>query len=123
MDESKSDTKSSDPQAFKHITLKSSKYNIQYELVWSEKFIKSISNLTNIAFTNIIKKLKGDAEDKMKDIVFGNKWLLTNKLHKSFQESELRQKSNDSHENLIKEIEASLLPTGFGNKLLLDSND
>ena len=99
MDESKSDTKSSDPQAFKHITLKSSKYNIQYELVWSEKFIKSISNLTSIAFTNIIKKLKGDAEDKMKDIVFGNKWLLTNKLHKSFQESELRQKSNDSHEN------------------------
>ena len=71
----------------------------------------------------MIKKLKKDSEDRLNIISFVDKSLVTNKLHINFQESELQQKSNESHEDLIKEIEVSLLTQSLEERLLLDSHD
>ena len=122
MEESKSNPEVENLQSFKQIPLKSTKYKTKYELVWSVKFIDCISSLTSRAFTNMIKKLKKDSEEWLNSISFGDKWLVTNKLHINFQESELQQKSNESHEDLIKEIEVSLLTQSLEERLLLDSH-
>ena len=123
MEEYKSVPENANLQTFKRITLESQKYSVTYKLVCSEKFIRNISNLSNTVFTNIIKSLKEDVDEKNNNHQFGNKCLLTSKLHEKFNESALLQQSYDSHKDLIKEIETSLLTSDFGDKLLLGSND
>ena len=120
MEEAKSEIGDSNHQTVKHIMLKSQKYKMHYELIWSEKFVDSVSNLNNRSFTNIIKKLKGNADEEEKKPEFGEKCLLINKLHKSMSESQIIQKSQKFQENLIEEIEANILTTDFGYRLRLE---
>ena len=50
MEESKSEEGDSKKLNFKDITLKSRKYKMQYELIWSEKFVDGVANLNNRAW-------------------------------------------------------------------------
>ena len=121
--ESNFETDINDFQSFKHITLKSKKYEIQYELIWSEKFINSVSSLNNRTFTSIIKKLK-DIEEKLpRNIEFGEKCLLISKLNKSNTEVQINYKSNELQEYLINEIETDRLASDFEQKIELDESN
>ena len=123
MMESKCDTDISDFQSFKHITLKSKKYEIQYELIWSEKLINSVSSLNNKTFTSIIKKLK-DIEKKLtRNIKFGEKCLLISKLNKINTEVQINYKSNEFQLYLINEIETDRLASDFEQKIKLDESN
>ena len=48
---------------------------------------------------------------------FGENCLLTNKLHKNLNELQMIEKSKEFHENLINEIDESMLTQNFEQRL------
>ena len=93
---------------------------MEYELIWSEKFICNISDLDSTVFNKIIKELKVQQDKLPKKIEFGQKCLLINKLHKTLTGAQIGFKSKVLQVELIGGIEESLFESDFGRRMKLD---
>ena len=83
----------------------SKKYNVKYEIFWSENFIWELQKFTNILFTNMLKKINSKDTDEDSRETTTDSWLIIKELNNKMERREIKERCSHSSNHLMTMIE------------------